>query len=327
MNSNVSEWTRRDIAHRIVTGSIFAVLAGCLFLLFRVPGPVTMYDSPLVGLMAPAVVTCATYLLRFRSRIGYVVGLCGTIAAWWHFLSRELWVWGYSWLVFNGPDEIVKFYPDRFLNLVTAIVLIFATMIALQGFVPKHWTVKGTPVAYRPSFALLLGVIVVTVWYLTSVTRDRLVATDVRSVPVGQIEIIHLQRDGIHFRDSFISTSMDGKVDFGKTERHWFQYGFRQILSDAPEPANYQSLLPIVQSAEFSALPEVRLQRPKGWKYDYWFISAERGRPRSTATLDKSVLPRQLVELVERTENGIPQQSRTTTIHDVCFGLCYSPVW
>jgi len=336
-------WSISDRKPKVITATIYLASATACEMLLG-PLHVNLLDgfhnlsdatSILAGVVAPLVFLIASVRVFFDLRFGYLGGLIAALLAWPWFYQWEFSNYRFlnSWVVFNLPDY---FLHGGFLwlelKILAIVLLVLATLCSLIRLAPARWIVGQVPVRKRTWPVFAIGLLIVAAWYSSAVIPYRIPAFDLHSNPPN-VNIIHLERNGIHFHETQIAVFRDGRFFITRAKRRLFQYRIAGVVSSGvvPEEA-FLRMNRVFGSPEFAALSRpcsfsrARPNPPRILKFDWWYIFVERPRCRLASTADSSKIPEDLLKWLDDPQS-FPTLSveRRTVGKDICFGFCFDP--
>jgi hypothetical protein len=147
----------------------------------------------------------------------------------------------------------------------------------------------------------------------------------VDSVP-PELAVLHVEKKGIQFHETAISTYTDGRLFVERNNRRLFQYGFAvgDGIGILPETitARVQALTRSTELRDLHTAPAVALRSKNA---EGWYIRTERGVLAFTTEYGTEP-PREVVDLFHDLESIAPAEKELRTINDVCIGFCYDPL-
>jgi hypothetical protein len=144
----------------------------------------------------------------------------------------------------------------------------------------------------------------------------------------AEFRILHLEKRGLHFRETTISEYRDGRAFVWRNDRRLFQYCFeRQAAWTAlaeTSPVTFQ------RAREFreSRIPG-NLQTPlsdtlRSWNSEAWYVVLNDSRLLAFRK-EQTAPPREVIELFHQIENLPLREDGRFAVRDVCLGFCYDP--
>jgi hypothetical protein len=286
-----------------------------------------------VGLASKASVFlffCACVLVFSRPRIGYGVGLfAGLIALPWFVLSERLL--GNSWIFLNY-EAPVRSDSGLFLTFVKIKVLSVALIVTAAAcaslrLLPARLSVRGHPLRRRTWPAFAVGLLVMTTWFLASVTPYSVPGFD--HVQRAELRILHVQKRGLHFQETAVVEFKDGRAFVVRSRRRLFQYRFVGTVAMtalATSPDTLERARGFVQSPELGRLPTMVPNALRSWNAEGWYVVLKDSRLLAFTTESRTTPPKEVTDLFYEVERLPALDESSFAVRDVCLGFCYDPV-
>jgi len=267
----------------------------------------------------------AASLILVKPRVGYFAGLlAGSVALHW-FSRIEFWDFPplNSWVLLNLPDgnPAVSVAGVRicFVGLVVASVV-----CAFTRLLPVHWTLRKAPVRDQvwPALVVCFGVLVS--WYAVSVKPFRI--PYIVDAVAPELTILHVQKNGIQFRESAVTVYRDGRFYANRNDRRLFQYRFevREAQGVLPQTITLQ-VHQLVESAHVRDLRTLPAAALRTWTAEGWYVRTSQGVAAFTSEFGTQP-PTEIVDLFRNLESSTPAETNLGTLKDVCLGFCYDPL-
>jgi hypothetical protein len=314
---------------KILSAAMFILCAGgiggLLFLLHQLRE--TESVILLVSLPSLLLFLVASVAIFYRPGIGYGVGLAaGLLALVW--LVRTEWAlapWLNSWIALNESDRLGSFLvlPAVVKIAATALVVIAVASSALR-LLPARWTLRGKPVGERSWPAVALTTFVLAMWFGWAVRPYRLPGMVDLGIP-PTLRILHVEKRGLRFQETFIGTSRGGGFWIAHDERRLFQYQFQTDLADGVMPRSVEEdVNALVQSLQ--VLPMQMPTTMRSWNAEGWYAVGAQVGFRTFTSEEGTTPPADLIRVFRELDALKPVSTSRGKIRDVCLGFCYDPL-
>jgi hypothetical protein len=264
----------------------------------------------------------------FDLRFSYVLGLFAALLPIPWLLHSELVQFriANSWIALNIPDW-VKWERGRGFaefKILTSVILMMALTYLGLRLLPERWVFRSTPIRQRVWPVILLPALVLSTWYLCSVSPYR-VPGAVDGIG-SELKILHIVKRGTHFEESVITTQRDRRFYVSQGERHLCQYHFSGtgrmgILSKDV----FDQIGALKVNPQLRILPSLPPKRLRDWNSEGWYIAGV-GNAWLVLTTENGVTPpKEVVDLFYEIAALPTMSSSGTDARDVCLGFCYDP--
>jgi len=285
--------------------------------------------TPITFLISPLLFVLAAAALFYRPRIGYGVGLAAGLLALVWLVRTELSLspWVNSWITFNASDggEAPFVFLAALRILTTALVLV-AVFRAALSFLPARWTLRSRPIAERVWPAVAVTVLALAAWFGWAVRPYRLPGMVDRG-PLPTLRILHVEKSGLQFHETFVSTSRDGRFWISRDDRRLFQYRFQKNVTEGEMPrAVEQDVMALVQSPQLQNVPAPPPKALRSWDAEGWYMLTARSGILTFTTEYKTAPLSEVVRVFHELEGLTSGATEEGEARDVCFGFCYDPL-
>jgi hypothetical protein len=275
-----------------------------------------------------AFVTSAAFLLGailviFKPRLGCLTGLIATVIALRFFVRWEMYDYHFvnSWSLFNEPGP-ARALVEPIVRLLAIILVIVATIYSLLRLLPERWQVAGKPVRERNRLVFAILFPILCVWYFTAVSPYRIPVYDAYDNP-PLFRVVHVEKHGLHFRETSIIVTRDGRFWLIQDDRRLFQYSFEDTGATGDVPAeDMETIDAVVHSGRYGDSDHSRNVSPWTWNADRWFLYSEEPPVWSLNDVDAKQVPKQILDWFGKTVVQT-KQDRGGTLRDVCLGFCF----
>ncbi|HTZ99541.1 MAG TPA: hypothetical protein VMB02_04355 [Candidatus Aquilonibacter sp.] len=314
---------------KILSAAMFILCAGgiggLLFLLHQLRE--TESVILLVSLSSLLLFLVASVAIFYRPKIGYGVGLAaGLLALVWLVRSElALAPWLNSWIALNESDRFGSFLvlPAVVKIASTALVVIAVSCSALR-LLPTRWTFRGRPVRERTWPAVALTTLVLAMWFGWAVRPYRLPGMVDLGIP-PTLRILHVEKRGLRFQETFIATSRDGRFWIVRDDRRLFEYQFQKNLADGVMPrAVEEDVNALVRSLQ--VLPMQMPKTLRSWNAEGWCAVGAQVGFRTFTSEEGTTPPADLIRVFRELDALKPDSTTRGKTRDVCLGFCYDPV-
>lgn len=275
----------------------------------------------------------AAFFITFRHpRLGYSMGLfAGLIALPWFLITEFLsYPWANCWIYLNIPET--GFPPgmqERFLaeiRIASVALLVIAIICSAMRLLPARWVFRKTPINNRtwPAFAVCL--VVLSGWFLVSVTPYRLPGFIDHDIS-PDIRILHIQKRGLRFHELGMAAYRDGEFRVDRIDRRLFQYQFaRRSHSGIMPPETSEITKTVAYSNKLSSIRTPQTKALRRWNAEGWYVRLRNGRVLAFTSEDGATPPTDVVDLFEALEKVPAPEETMRKERDVCLGFCYDPL-
>jgi hypothetical protein len=297
----------------------------------------TPWDSPLFdpslhgGYLAramasasPLIFLSACVFIFLKPRLGYLLGLLAGLAAlpWlvWSELSLNPWN---SWVLLTLAHDQHDDTTIWSLRILAAALIAIAIGCALFRLLPARLLLRQTPVCHRSWPALVVGLVVVAVWLVHSVTPYVVPVCTLGVRP--EFQILHLEKQGLRIHQTAVSAYKDGRVYVSSDERRLFHYRFLRFAVRTAMP--YERILTLAQSPELLKQHTPLLQPPlRSWDTERWYVVLKDSRLLEFAAESGTLPPKEITSLLGDIEQLPVSEKQSFLARDVCLGYCYDPL-
>jgi hypothetical protein len=316
------------VKSKVTTTIIFLCSAGSIAWLFlALPPGDRLSPVPVVASALGFVVASEGVFLR--PRFSYWLGLVAGLVAlhWFSRIEFRNFPTLNSWIAFNLPDGNPQFFSDVFfakLKILFVATVVISTACCLIRLLPATWELRKIPIRERTWPALAVCFLVIVTWYGASASPYR-IPLIVDSVP-PELTVLHVEKKGIQFHETVISTYTDGMLFVERNNRRLFQYGFAvgSGIGILPKTitARVRALTRSTELRDLHTAPAVALRSKNA---EGWYIRTERGVLAFTTEYGTEP-PREVVDLFHDLESIAPAEKELRSINDICIGFCYDPL-
>jgi hypothetical protein len=278
-----------------------------------------------MAIVSPIVFLSAGVLVFFMPRFGYGLGAIAALAALpWFFLTETLG-WSSAWAYLNGPNEFTgSLRPFAKLEILSvALIAASATCSALR-LLPVRLGLRNTPLSSRTWPAIVIAVVVPTVWLLHSATPWML--PGIVDAVSPELTILHVEKRGLQFHETSVNTMRDGRFWISRCDRSLFRYRFENLSKDGIMPLAIRERANILAHSQM--LSKLRTPPPvplRSWNAEGWYVSLV-GLPLFAFTSEyRTRPPFEIKDMLEQIER-LSGTQRSSQVEDVCLGFCYDPV-
>jgi hypothetical protein len=231
-----------------------------------------------------------------------------------------------AWITLNLPDGVDSGFRDFMAWKILATAVVVLTLgYCLLRLLPQGWTWRRRPVRQRtwPAFAFML--VMMTGWYAASVSPYRIPGMVDGLGP--EYGILHVEKDGLQFRETYVGVWRDGRYSVTHTERRFFQYRFPVVGSFHKMPGEVRSkALALGESPELRELRGLRPAPLRRWRDDGWYLTGRQSGPVGFTKGMGTAPPPEVIEIFRLIEALPLTDTRTRDAKDVCLGFCYDPL-
>jgi hypothetical protein len=140
------------------------------------------------------------------------------------------------------------------------------------------------------------------------------------------VRILHVEKRGLHFHETSVRISRDGRFWVRQYDRRLFQYRFQGLDRSGVMPeTTRQRADALVRSSTLRNLRTAPAIALRSWNAEGWYISTLHS-PLQAFTSEYGTTPptgvRDLMEQIAK----LPGEGQSFAIEDVCLGFCYDPV-
>jgi hypothetical protein len=292
-----------------------------------VPSPFGPDGTPPIEIAAeasPLAFLCAGVLVFFRPRSGYGLGLAAGLVALPWFVRTELSLapWN-SWIFLNQEGGFPAFVK---LNILSVALIAIAVSCSCLRLLPARWSLRGAPLHRRTWPAFAVGILVLAVWFVHSVTPYSIPAYDHGSK--AEFRILHVQKRGLRFYETRVMEYRNGLVWVLRSERRLFQYRFdgRMTQTALGETSLLERARTLVQSPELWKLHTPPARALRWWDAEGWYVVLKDSRLLAFTSEYRTPPPQEVTDLFHEIEKLPARESMPVAMRDVCLGFCYDPV-
>lgn len=299
---------------------------GCLLLLW--PALLSAKTAMLLAsLVSSLLFFVASVVIFYRPRIACGLGLAAALLAlawlvWTELLQSQLIN---SWILLNASYTDVPVISIAVLKILTTASVLLGGLCAMLRLLPSGWVLRGQPVGERTWPAAALSALMMAMWFIWAVRpyREPLI---VDAAP-ATLRILHVEKRGLWFHETSVSTWRDGKFWISRDDRRLFQYQFQKNISEGyMPPAVEQDVKTLVQSLTAhppSTLPPKALRL---WIAEGWYAKAGYHGIAAFTTEYATAPPAELLRIFHELDGLKPDSTTRANTRDVCLGFCYDPV-
>jgi hypothetical protein len=278
--------------------------------------------------VCPLILLCASALIFFRPRLGYGLGLLGGLLLLPWFVWTESALWEGSWPVLNSvgatpSDRQLSLYVK--FRLASALLMsITAACCILRSF-PSRWAFRGSPVRRRTWPSFVFGFAIVVLWFHHSAQPYRVPI--IVDGPRSLVRVLHVEKRGLQFRETGMSTSRDHRFIRWRDDRHLFQYRFdRRMDWGVLDNALFERMNSLLTSEALRMRRTPPAKPLLSWNAEGWYIVLRDERLLAFTGEDRLVPPHEIIDLLHDIEDVSMQASGHGPVQDICFDFCYGPV-
>ena len=251
--------------------------------------------------VCPVVLLCAGILVFVRPRLGYSLGLLSGLMVLPWFILTERSLWEGSWAVLNyvgatpGDRQLAVYAKLRLLSL--ALIAITITCSCLR-LLPSRWSMRKSPLSRRTWPAFAIGLLVLVIWFFHSARPYRVPL--IVDAPPAVFRVLHIEKRGLHFRETGALTDRDGRFIRWWEDRRLFQYRFEgHTAGGVLNRAASEQVNSIVSSPALRTLhtPPARLLR--SWNAEGWYIVLKDERLLAFTTENRMAPPHEIMDLLQ----------------------------
>jgi hypothetical protein len=276
--------------------------------------------------LALVVASVAVFL---RPRFSYCLGAVSGLVA-LHWFSRM--EFGYfpalnSWIAFNLPDDNPHFFLDIYLaklKILFVVTVVASTACSVIRLLPASWVQRKLPIRERTWPALAVCFLVIASWYGVSASPYRIPLIVDGVWP--ELTVLHVEKRGVQFHETAISTFRDGQLYLQRNDRRLFQYRFtiRGGSGVLPETitARVRMLAQSAQLRDLRTAPAIALRNKNA---EGWYVRTGHSVLAFTTEYGTEP-PKEVVDLFHNLESVAPAEKELGTVNDICMGFCYDPL-
>ena len=316
---------RREVVSKTITALLFLLCMAVIFAcITKIPdGP--LFDADLQGgrlaqtvaRTSPLFFLCACVLVFFRPRFGYILGLfAGLIALPWFVRSELSLDPCNSWVLLIQDQDGGGFAAFLKLRILSVTLIVAAIACAAVGLLPAQLCLRKTPVYRRTWPALTIGLTILALWFVHSVT-PYVQPVCTRGI-TPEFEILHLRKTGLQISQTAVSAFKDGKVYVLRDRRQLFRYHFARRAVRGAMP--HQALLTFARSPELwkaRTAPAKPLLR--SWDAERWYVV----RRDSKLLVFTTEPPAEVERLLREIEEMPAVEEQSFIARDICLGYRY----
>ena len=228
-----------------------------------------------------------------------------------------------SWVEFNLPDSFLRFDHQAEWRIPAIGVLVFTFVYCLMKLVspnPKgHWRAPSVMAGVVTASALLAS-------YLISVRPYRIPMIVDAIYP--DYAILHVQKDGLRFEETYVSVWRDGRVGISHSQRRLFQYRF-PVASSFPmmlTPTDHEFMSAQALRQHLRDAPGSAPEQLWRWHDEGWYYISDGSRPKGFVKSTGALPPPELIDVFRRLDALPLQNTEVSDTKDICFGFCYDPL-
>jgi hypothetical protein len=278
--------------------------------------------------LSPLILGVACFLVFSRPRVGYLMGLLGTLVAWPVSILREMYYpdRANSWLMFNlpdypGPSGTIA-YAERSILCIT--VLIICTVTSCLRSLPSSWTVRRVPIRDRSWPIAAISLLCVAGWFFHAVAPYRVPEVEHHRTP--GVTVAHLEKRGLHFCETKVTMLHDSEFYLAHDERRPLHYRSTGVVyRGVAQREDWDRAVALTNPSRLTSASHIT--RINKWDADVWLVVGERG---VAVMFDsaKNPPPPELIQWQEDIEKLPKRESwHGSGNKDICFGFCYDPLW
>lgn len=328
---NVFATARSHLLPKLIIVTIFLCTAGVIAgALLQSPNAIVENWTGAAAITSALVFVIASILVFRSPRLGYVLGVTAGVAAlsWVVHSELRLSPGMNSWIALNTGDYTpggTQFVTFAKLKIVTIAIIVVAIASSALRLLPPRLTLLGYPLCQRTWPAFAVSFVVVSVWFVNSVTPYRIpLIADGTS---AELTILHLTKHGLQIQETAMSISRDGEIFVQKNDRHLFQYRFTSHIVYGTSPENlHERARGFARSTQLLNTRNTPMEAPRSWNAEAWFVLLNGSRTVSFTSDDKTALPTEIKDFFYEIERLPLTEIRLQTIRDVCMGFCYTPL-
>ena len=228
-------------------------------------------------LVGAGMLLLASVLHLIRKTSADALALIGAIVAWPLFWNLEFSGYQFSaWLIFNygglhnginGERQSAISALDVGISVLAAIsLLIFSAVCSMFRLAPRSWTVRGVALRDRMWPTVAISLYLIAVWFLKSVTPYRIPVYDRNNGPPPAVSVLHVEKSGLHIRETRIAIHRDGRAFVSQDERHLFEYAFpittAEIFLSPGDDRLLHSVMDVPPQLRGSTVPDTPCPEP-----------------------------------------------------------------
>jgi hypothetical protein len=270
----------------------------------------------------------AATVLVFRCG-GRSIGLLACAVALFGIARREFSEFSFinSWNTLNLPDsvpDVGRFILFAKLTIVSGLLIVFAALLSMTSLFAERWTARGSPIREKIWPAVLITVLVGTTWFAYGAIPYS-VPMFHRSQRIGELYLIHIQRNGIRLHATEVSFWRDCRVFITERDGSLFHYRIHTSSSEGESPSpQCQDTLRTPSSPEFQSLPSSRIRPKRTWARNTWYVYSH-SKGWMVFNQVPANLPNSLAQSFDQART-VPTQWQHSDEKDVCLGFCYDPI-
>ena len=280
---------------------------------------------------SPFLFICASILVFFRRRLGYGIGLAaGLIAVPWLVLTELLLAPSNSWILLNYEDWMLAEGGGALtfvkLRILSAALIVMAAALSSLRLFPARWLMRGAPLYRRAWPAFTIGLLLLAIWFVRSVTPYSVPGYDHSAN--AEFRILRVSKRGLRFHETSVMGTRDMKVYIMRAERNLFQYrseGRIGIIGVA-SPTTYERARKLPNSADLWKLRTPVPKAFRSWNAEGWYVVLKDSRLLAFTTEYGTAPPEEVTRLFSEFEKQPVAEQRPIAARDVCLGFCYDPI-
>jgi hypothetical protein len=277
----------------------------------------------------PFVFLCAGVLVFLRPRWGYGLGVLGGLTAFTSFLWTESSFGDSSWVVLNATAGVMPgdrdFTAFVLLRILSGVLIGIAAVCSCLRLLPARWLLGKRPLCQSTWPAFAIGLVVMAVWFMHSVMPYR-VPLIVDAGP-AELRILHIEKRGLHFHETTLGVTRDGRVFVYRDDRRLFQFRWetRSVLRLMPQTTR-EHVAALLGSPELWRLHTAPAKHLWSWNAEGWYVVLKDTRLLAFTSEYRTEPPTGVTDPFREIEKLPGREQRSWSVQDVCLGLCYGPV-
>lgn len=139
--------------------------------------------------------------------------------------------------------------------------------------------------------------------------------------------ILHVEKRGLHFQETGISTYHDAEFWVWRNDRRLFQYRFesRGVHGVLPQTV-FEHAAALVRSPQLWATHTPAAKGLRSWNAEGWYVVLRDTQLFAFTSEYGTRPPREVTDLFYEAEKLPGTELKPWSVRDVCLGFCYGPV-
>ena len=284
----------------------------------------------ILAIGSTAIFLSAAVLLFWKPSLGYGLGLAGGLAFLPWLIFSEIESGQSSWISFNytgTSPEVEAILGLVKLKILSTTLVVIAIACSSLRLLPTHWVIGKSAVCSQTWPAFATGLLFVAVWFVHSVTPWRVPGSGFGGATAG-LRILHVEKRGLHFRETELSVLRNGATFISRANRRLFRYRFESHVtrvSLGESPAILARALALMKSQNLRELRTPAAKALRSWNGEGWYIVLRDSRPLAFTSENQTSPPPEVTSVFYSIEN-LSGREISSPSRDICFGFCYDPV-